>query len=172
MLNKRYLASLLVLLLINIITNACTKSEEKDKDSLTANNESNISLVKYKKDDLHKAANKGDIELVKKILKTKIDVDARDSFGGTALHAAMFQTNIEIVELLLNAGFDINAQGSSNKYTPLHDAVWANNFDAVVVLIKNGADLTIKNKEGDTASMKAKKENKKRIYNYLIKIGK
>ena len=88
------------------------------------------------KDSLHKAAYNGDIELVSKILKNNVNPDERDSFGGTALHAAMFQKNTEIITLLINHGFDVNAQGLSNGYTPLHDAVWANNLEAVRILLR------------------------------------
>lgn len=119
------------------------------------------------KDNLHKAAYKGDIELVRKILKNNINPDERDSFGGTALHAAMFQKNTEIITLLINCGFDVNAQGLSNGYTPLHDAIWANNLEAVKILFKYGARTTIRGKDGLTPYEKALKENKKEIVEYF-----
>ena len=122
------------------------------------------------KDELHLAANKGNIEKVKEILKTGPDVDARDSFGGTALHAAMFQDNMEIVGLLIAHGFDVNAVGPANGYIPLHDAVWADNLEAVKLLVANGADLSIKGKDGLTPVEKAKKEGKAAIYAYLLSV--
>ena len=65
---------------------------------------------------LHKAAYNGDIETVRALVKGKIDPDERDSFGGTALNAAMFQKNKDIIELLIEAGLDVNARGTSNGY--------------------------------------------------------
>lgn len=123
------------------------------------------------KDSLHKAAYNGDIELVREILKNKVNPDERDSFGGTALHAAMFQKNTEIITLLINYGFDVNAQGLSNGYTPLHDAVWANNLDAVKVLITHGARTNIRGKDGLTPYEKSLKENRKEIAEYLRSRG-
>ena len=62
---------------------------------------------KYSPTAIHEAAHNGNINLVREILQTKPDPDIRDSFGGTALHAAMFQKNIEIVKLLIDAGYDV-----------------------------------------------------------------
>lgn len=118
-------------------------------------------------DRLHKAAYYGQIEKVKSILKEGINPDDRDSSGGTALHASMFQDNTQIIILLLNAGLDVNAQGTYNKYTPLHDAVWANNLKAAKILIKHGAKTNIKGRDGFTAYEKAVDENKKELASYL-----
>ena len=118
-------------------------------------------------DRLHKAAHRGDIDAVRTLLADKPDPDERDSFGGTALHAAMFQDNPEIVELLLDSGLDPNAQGTSNGYTPLHDAVWADNLDAAMLLVEHGARIDIKADDGLTPLEKARKENKQEIAAYL-----
>ena len=47
-------------------------------------------MAASREDSLHKAAYNGDIDLVRNILNNNVDPDARDSSGGTALHAAMF----------------------------------------------------------------------------------
>jgi ankyrin repeat protein len=118
-------------------------------------------------DNLHKAAHRGDIELVRTLLKADFDPDERDSFGGTALHAAMFQSNTEIITLLIDHGFDVNARGSFNGYTPLHDAVWANNLEAAKILLKRGARTDIRGKDDLTPYEKALKEGKNEIAEYL-----
>ncbi len=117
--------------------------------------------------ELHKAAYNGDIDAVRVLLKDKVDPDERDSFGGTALHAAMFQKNLKIIELLIEAGLDINAKGRSNGYTPLHDAVWANNLEGAILLVKHGARIDIRGKDGLTPYEKAVKENKKEMADYF-----
>ncbi len=122
-------------------------------------------------DTFHKAAYNGDIELIRKMLKDHLNADERDSFGGTALHAAMFQKKTEIIMLLITHGFDVNAQGLSNGYTPLHDAIWANNLDGVKILIKHGARTDIRGKDGLTPYEKALKEGKKEITEYLKSKG-
>lgn len=113
--------------------------------------------------DINKAAYNGDVAQVKALLANGVNVDFRDSSGGTALHAAMFQKNMEIVELLLQHGYDINAQGASNGYTPLHDAVWADNAAAVTLLLEKGARIDIRARDGKTAYDKAKAEGKNNL---------
>lgn len=123
-------------------------------------------------DSLHKAAYRGEIETVKQLLAKKpLDVDERDSSGGTALHAAMFQDNLQIVELLLANQFDPNAVGPRNGYTPLHDAVWANNAKAAELLLKHGARADIKGKDGLTPPMKAERENKPALVDVFKRHG-
>jgi ankyrin repeat protein len=51
---------------------------------------------KYSPTAIHKAAHTGNIDLVREILLTKPDPDIRDSSGGTALHAAMFQKTLKL----------------------------------------------------------------------------
>lgn len=109
-------------------------------------------------DRLHKAAYRGDLSVVRSILKEGGDPDERDSFGGTALHAAMFQSDLEVVKALVQAGLDVNAQGRSNGYTPLHDAVWAGNLDAARYLVDQGARTDLRGCDGLTPYEKALKE--------------
>ena len=121
--------------------------------------------------EIHRAAYQGDIERVRELLQKGVKPDERDSFGGTALHAAMFQKNMEIVTLLLRNKFDIDAQGTQNGYTPLHDAVWANNLDAVKRLLDEGAKANMKGKDGLTPYGKAKKEGRVEITRYFESRG-
>jgi ankyrin repeat protein len=121
--------------------------------------------------EIHKAAYDGDINKVRELLQKGVKPDERDSFGGTALHAAMFQKNMEIVKLLLQHHFDINAQGTQNGYTPLHDAVWANNMEAIKLLLGEGAKTNLRGKDGLTPYGKAKKEGKTEIVKYFESRG-
>lgn len=147
-----------------------TKNEQNSSTEFTTKPSKTSEENRYDPTELHRAANKGDIEKVKAILKSNPKPDVRDSFGGTELHAAMFQDNIEIVKLLIEFGSDVDAKGTSNGYTPLHDAVWAGNLPAVKLLIQSGADQSIKNDSGQTPLEKAKEENKKEIAEYLDSI--
>lgn len=121
---------------------------------------------------LPKIAYDGDLQELKKALDIPFNPDERDSYGGTALHAAMFQKNIEIVKLLIKKGFKVNAIGPKNGYTPLHDAVWADNLSALKLLVENGGDLSIKGHDGYTPLDKAKAEGKKDIVKYLESLKK
>lgn len=118
-------------------------------------------------DTIHLAAYHGNEAQVIELLKTNPDPDDRDSYGGTALHAAMFQENTRIIELLIEAGFDVNAVGLRNGYTPLHDAVWGDNLPALKILVAHGGDITIEGHDGNTPLEKAIAENKPDIVAYL-----
>ncbi|MDR3200981.1 MAG: ankyrin repeat domain-containing protein [Spirochaetales bacterium] len=112
-----------------------------------------------------KAVAGGDPVKVKSALESNknINVDERDSYGGTALHGAMFIKNAEIVKLLIQHGYDINAIGPRNGYTPLHDAVWANYPEGAKLLLAAGADAAIKNHDGLTPLELARKDGKKEL---------
>jgi ankyrin repeat protein len=116
-------------------------------------------------DTVLKAVADGDAAQVKILLESnpRINVDKRDSYGGTALHGAMFIKNADIVTLLIKYGYDVNAVGPRNGYTPLHDAVWANYPEGAKLLIAAGADVTVKNHTGLTALELARKDGKKEL---------
>ena len=149
-----------------LVLTGCGATNSNQASSAAASNSTAASKT-YPKDALNKAAYNGDVEEVAAILKTRPDPDNRDSSGGTALHAAMFQKNIKIVEMLIDYGLDVNAIGPKNGYTPLHDAVWGNNPAAAKLLLEKGADPTIKNKEGQTPLEKAKSEGKEDLVEVL-----
>ena len=154
-----------LMILISFLTflTGCTMTEKNPAPSSTSislTSEEESLKKNYQPGDLAKAAYNGDTEKVKAYLKIGINVNERDKPGGTALHAAMFQKNIEVTNLLIQHKADVNIQGLSNHFTPLHDAVWANNLPAAEALLKAGADPTIKNNKGQTPLEKAKIEGR------------
>jgi ankyrin repeat protein len=79
----------------------------------------------------------------------------------------VFQPDIRVVELLIAHGFDLNAVGPRNGYTPLHDAVWADNVAAARVLLTHGARTDIRGKDGLTPYDKAVRERKQAMAELL-----
>lgn len=154
-----------LMILISLLTflTGCTMTEKNpapSNNSILLTSEEEGLKKSYQPGDLAKAAYNGDTEKIKAYLKIGINVNERDKPGGTALHAAMFQKNIEVTNLLIQHKADVNIQGLSNHFTPLHDAVWANNLPAAEALLKAGADPTIKNNKGQTPLEKAKIEGR------------
>ena len=92
--------------------------------------------------DIHKAAELGNIEVVKQHIAAGTDVNAKDDWGGTPLHYAASGGHKEIVELLIAKGAAVNAK-SSDGGTPLD---WAEetgfNKETADLLRKHGATTT------------------------------
>ena len=109
----------------------------------------------------------GDDFMVSEILCTDVDKDVRDALGATALHAAMYQSNLKVVKLLLDYGFDPNARDTAHGYTPLHLAVIANNPAAAQLLMQYKADTSIKDLDGLTPLAKAREGEKRAMVSVL-----
>ncbi|PRQ29299.1 putative protein kinase TKL-Pl-5 family [Rosa chinensis] len=83
-------------------------------------------------------ANEADLDGIKELLDSGIDVNFRDIDNRTALHVAACQGYSDVVSLLLERGADVNTKdrwGSS----PLADAIYYKNHDVIKLLEKRGA---------------------------------
>lgn len=97
------------------------------------------------------AAYLGHAEIVRALLEAGADVTAVDpEMKATALHAAAYAGRTEAARLLIQYKVDINKQGPRNGYTALHDAIWQGHTDTASVIIDAGANLGLKNHEGQT----------------------
>ena len=86
-------------------------------------------------------------------IKVGLDINAQDEDGNTLLHkVALCHKNLDIATFLLlpNHGLRINIKNNYGN-TPLHTACISNNAKMVTLLLDNGADITIENKDHDTA---------------------
>ncbi len=95
---------------------------------------------------------RADSEQVKRCLAAGANVNARNEYGHTPLHAAQ---TAEIAKMLLAAGANIHARTTDitdqrNNRTPLHIASEMGRVDVVKVLLAAGADVRAQNKGGDT----------------------
>jgi len=90
-----------------------------------------------------RAVIQGDVEAVKRHLRSGVDVNSRDRYGQTALMLAAHHGHGEIVELLVAQGADLNVTA---KYTlsALMLAVVAGQESIARMLARAGADLSIK----------------------------
>ena len=99
---------------------------------------------------LHRAAEEGDIEAVKKHLAAGANKNVRaGKWRDTPLHRASFWGYTEIVELLINNEVDVNAK---DKYgcTPLHDAAEYSHLEIAEMLINRAPDMNALDNNGDT----------------------
>ena len=93
-----------------------------------------------------------DHETVRALLTQKVDVNAREGDGATALHWAVERDDLETIEALLGAGADVNA---ANDYgvTPISLACTNRNATVVKKLLVAGADPNAATSMGETALM-------------------
>ena len=102
--------------------------------------------------EIHKAAKKGDVGKVRKLLQGNPDlVFSKDEDGWTPLHLAAANGYRELAEFLLANKAEVNAK-DNNGGTPLHQAAGAagNHGDLVNLLLSHGADVNAKDKFGLT----------------------
>ena len=93
-----------------------------------------------------------DHETVRALLDQKVDVNAREGDGATALHWAVERDDVRTIEALLRAGADATA---ANDYgvTPISLACTNRNATAVTKLLIAGADPNAATSMGETALM-------------------
>jgi uncharacterized protein len=116
------------------------------------------------------AAQGGDIAAVRALIAKKVDVNAAQPDGATALHWAIYRNNAEMTELLLRAGAKANAI-NKNGITPLYMAALYGNPAIVNALIKSGADAKAKGPAGETMVMLAARSGHPEVIKALIAAG-
>jgi ankyrin repeat protein len=96
---------------------------------------------------LHMAAYNGHSEVVALLLSHDATVDCRDHEGKTPLIHACTGPFVKTVEILLDAGADINAQESTEGFTPLMMGAGLGQVEVVKLLLERKADKTILDKD-------------------------
>jgi len=100
------------------------------------------------------AVRTGDLGVVKALLASGADVNAADKTGDTALLATVDSPGImsqhAIIHELIAAHANVNAKDADGE-TPLIEAVLTRDAQTVQVLLAAGADVSPRNKYGETA---------------------
>jgi len=91
---------------------------------------------------LHKAAYRGRVSSVSRLLARGADPSLYDRHGLTPLHYAAMGGHTEVAERLLASGADVNAREGKVGFTPLDRAILGRSGTEMVgLLLRNGADL-------------------------------
>ena len=100
------------------------------------------------------ATKQQDVAAVRALLKQRVDVNAAEADGFTALHWAAQRGNLPLVDLLLASGADART-GTRYNVTPLYLATLNGNAAIMERLLNAGADANSTAHEGQTMLMTA-----------------
>jgi ankyrin len=98
------------------------------------------------------AVRTGDRAAAIALLQQRVDVNAPDPDGTTALHWAAHRGDLEVAERLIRAGADVNARNDYGA-TPMSEAAVAADAAMLETLLAAGADVESPNDDGQTALM-------------------
>lgn len=91
--------------------------------------------------------------IIRILCENKVDLDAVNADGFTALHMAINNWDSSIAEELCKRGANLNIM-NARRFTPLYYAICKRNTSIVKLLIAHGADINIKY-DGDAAAATA-----------------
>lgn len=103
--------------------------------------------------DLADAAMQKDLAKVRALLAQKVDVNAPQGDGTSALHWAVYNRHAEMVRLLLAAGADAKAKTRLGALTPVMMAARSGDSAVLALLLAAGGDAVTPNANGTTPLM-------------------
>ena len=102
------------------------------------------------------------------LLKGSINVNEEDELGQTSLIIAAQAGHLDIVNMLLAyKGVAVDIQDHQG-FSAVHRATWRNHVEVVQALIKKGANLTLKNIDGNTARDLSHSDEMDDLYDRLV----
>ena len=116
------------------------------------------------------AVKKADARTARTLISAKIDVNATDADGSTALHWATQRDNADLVGLLLASGANPKI-ATRYKITPMFLACMNGNAAIIERLLKAGVDPNSTAEEGETALMTASLTGKPDAIRVLLNAG-
>ena len=120
---------------------------------------------------IHKAAHKGNLEKVKKIIdRDPAQINIQDRLGKTPLYYASSNGYTEIVEYLLAHNADTELGNFVNE-RPLAKAAKFGYYDIVKALLIYGATVNCKDKYGQTPLHEGARSGNKDVVDILISYG-
>jgi ankyrin repeat protein len=126
----------------------------------------------YGSTELHMAALRGHINVVKLLIENHADLNLYDENGFMPLHCALFKSDYQIAKLLIENGADVNAKNRQTGDAPLNDLISREGKDVLSIikyLLDKGADINSHDDHGDTPLHRAVRIEDVNIVELLIK---
>lgn len=142
--NRLRLGALVVCLLAVLVISWATiaKTQDPSQNAIQAEAAQSQAQDETARPEIHRAAEGGDLELLRSRLGQGMNPDERDKAMRTPLMEAVKSDSIEAVRMLLGAGADVNSVSASGR-TPLIEAAEFGRTDSAQLLIASGADLNV-----------------------------
>jgi ankyrin repeat protein len=120
---------------------------------------------------LRAAAQRGNVSLMEQLLKQKkLNIDARDGLGNTALHYSAHHDHPSTLVMLLEAGAQVNVQNNAGE-TPLHKAVAKGSIPCIKALVEHGGDPKIESRDRKTPQRMAKSAEAKALLKNVVLVS-
>lgn len=119
---------------------------------------------------LHKAAEAGDLEKAKELIKDGANPDITNLIRQTALHMAIYAGHSELARFLIKSGTNLEI-GNMGNQTALHAASMKGMYYVVKLLLEKGANINAVSKRGYTPLHWAVKKDHGEVVALLRKHG-
>ncbi|MBK3516503.1 outer membrane protein assembly factor BamB family protein [Carboxylicivirga marina] len=102
-----------------------------------------LSFAQTDIEKLFRAAKVNDVNSIKELIASGVDVNAKSEYGATALTFAADKNNTESIKILLENGADPNARDYFYQSTPFEWSFYENNVEVIALMIKHGANVKV-----------------------------
>jgi ankyrin repeat protein len=130
--------------------------------------------IPFTEDGFVRSAEQGNLKAVELFLKAKMNIDAKDAKGWTALSCATMNGKTDIVHLLLEKGADLNQKQTSDTGEPMSllNIASQKGFGPIIQeLVTKGAKVDEKDSTGGTALFEAAAAGQTEAVKILLEKG-